>query len=84
MIKMDVNWLLGRLKTVETCTITRADGTTYEDTRAPSSLNLKAARVIEELAKQLENSRQVEKSLMNQLTQAYAEIDNLQRSKTAE
>ncbi len=80
---MDVNWLVSKLKTVEHYVITNPDGTQYQDSRAPTSLNLKAARVIEDLAKRLENARAVEQNLMYQLTKAYEEIDNLQRNNSA-
>lgn len=81
---MDVNWLINQLKHGQANTFQKEDGTVYQEINPPSKLHLNAARLIEQLANQLEHSKAVERNLMKQINDLYEEINQLQRNKTSD
>lgn len=72
---MDINWLVQILKHGESYQAQNAEGTPYQVNRPPTSVNLKAAAVIEQLSAQLQQSAGITQNLMRQLNDANTQLE---------
>lgn len=72
---MDINWLVQILKQGESYQAQNAEGTPYQVTRPPTSTNIKAAAVIQQLSAQLQHAAEINKNLMRQLNDANTELE---------
>lgn len=72
---MDINWLVQRLKHGEVYHAQNSEGETYQVTRPPTSISIKAADVIQRLSNQLQQNAEITQNLMRQLHDANTEIE---------
>ena len=72
---MDINWLVQLLKHGEIYNAQNAEGDTYQVTRPPTSISIKAANIIEQLSAQLQQNAQINQNLMRQLNDANTELE---------
>ena len=72
---MDINWLVQRLKHGETYHAQNTEGETYQVTRPPTSISIKAAAVIEQLSTHLQQNAEINQNLMRQLHDANTELE---------
>lgn len=72
---MDINWLVQRLKHGEVYHAQNMKGETYQVTRPPTSISIKAADVIQQLSTQLQQSAETNQNLMRQLHDANTELE---------
>lgn len=72
---MDINWLVQRLKHGEVYHAQNSEGETYQVTRPPTSISIKAANVIEQLSTHLQQNAEINQNLMRQLENANAELE---------
>lgn len=72
---MDINWLVQRLKHGEVYHAQNSEGETYQVTRPPTSISIKAANVIEQLSAHLQQNAEINQNLMRQLDNANAELE---------
>lgn len=80
---MDINILVQRLQNGESYVIHDALGEPHQETRPPTGLSIKAARVIIALDQQLQQANQVMHSLQTQLNELVQQYETLQNSSTA-
>jgi hypothetical protein len=72
---MDINWLVRVLTHGEIYHAQNAEGETYQVTRPPTSISIKAAAVIQQLSNQLEQNAEVTQNLMRQLNDANTQLE---------
>lgn len=72
---MDINWLVQRLKHGEIYNAQNAEGETYQVTRPPTSISIKAADVIQRLSDQLQQNAETTQNLMRQLHNTNEELN---------
>ena len=72
---MDINWLVQRLKHGEVYHAQNTEGETYQVTRPPTSISIKAAAVIEQLSTHLQQNAEINQNLMRQLHDANTELE---------
>jgi len=72
---MDINWLVQRLKHGEVYHAQNSEGETYQVTRPPTSISIKAADVIQRLSDQLQQNAETNQNLMRQLQDANTELE---------
>jgi hypothetical protein len=72
---MDINWLVQKLKHGEVYHAQNSEGETYQVTRPPTSISIKAANVIEQLSAHLQQNAEINQNLMHQLNNATAELE---------
>jgi hypothetical protein len=72
---MDTNWLVQLLMHGEVYNAQNSDGSTYQVTRAPTNLTIKAAKVIQQLSNQLQQNAEIIQNLMRQLNNANNELE---------
>jgi hypothetical protein len=72
---MDINWLVQRLKHGEVYHAQNTEGDTYQVTRPPTSISIKAADVIQQLSTQLQQNAEITQNLMRQLHDANTELE---------
>jgi len=72
---MDINWLVQRLKHGEVYHAQNAEGETYQVTRPPTSVSIKAADIIQRLSDQLQQNAETTQNLMRQLHDANTELE---------
>lgn len=72
---MDINWLVQRLKHGEVYHAQNEEGDTYQVTRPPTSVSIKAADVIQRLSDQLQQNAETTQNLMRQLHDANTELE---------
>lgn len=79
---MDINWLLQRLKHGEIYHAQNSEGDTYQVTRPPTSISIKAADVIQQLSTQLQQNAEINQNLMRQLNDANTELEFFYNQRT--
>ena len=72
---MDINWLVQRLKHGEAYHAQNTKGDTYQVSRPPTSLSIKAAEVIQQLSSQLQQNAEINQNLMRQLHDANTQLE---------
>ena len=72
---MDINWLVQRLKHGEIYNAQNTEGDTYQVTRPPTSISIKAAEVIQRLSDQLQQNAETTQNLMRQIQDVNAELE---------
>jgi hypothetical protein len=72
---MDINWLVQRLKHGEVYHAQNMEGDTYQVTRPPTSISIKAANVIQQLSTQLQQNAETTQNLMRQLHDANTQLE---------
>jgi hypothetical protein len=72
---MDINWLVQRLKHGEVYHAQNTEGETYQVTRPPTSISIKAADVIQQLSTHLQQNAEINQNLMRQLQDANTELE---------
>lgn len=72
---MDINWLVQILRHGEIYNLQNQDGETYQMTRPPTSISIKAANAIQQLSDQLQQNAQTTQNLMRQLNDANQELE---------
>ena len=80
---MDINILVQCLQNGEGYIVHNALGEPYQETRPPTGLSIKAARVIIGLDQQLKQSNQALNNLQTQLNQLAQQYETLRNSITA-
>lgn len=80
---MDINWLVQRLKHGESYVVNDGVGEPFQVNTPPTSLSIKAARVIERLHQQIDSVSQTNLNLQQQLNNLIQEYELLRQTVTA-
>ena len=72
---MDINWLVQILRHGEIYNAQNSEGETYQVTRPPTSISIKAANAIQQLSTQLQQNAEITQNLMRQLNDANTELE---------
>jgi hypothetical protein len=81
---MDINWLVQILRHGEIYNAQNSEGETYQVTRPPTSVSIKAANVIQQLSNQLQQNAEINQNLMQQLNDANTELETFYQQRKQE
>jgi hypothetical protein len=81
---MDINWLVQILRHGEIYNAQNSEGETYQVTRPPTSVSIKAANVIQQLSTQLQQNAEINQNLMRQLNDANTELETFYQQRKQE
>jgi hypothetical protein len=81
---MDINWLVQILRHGEIYNAQNSEGETYQVTRPPTSISIKAANVIQQLSTQLQQNAEINQNLMRQLNNATTELETFYQQRKQE